>query len=874
MRCSRIACLLGTGLFFLGTGLPALCATWSLEEFPTELITQGFGEPGIGRSVDGQPLRMGGKTFEHGIGTHAKGEIRIKLDGKADDFTAVVGMSESQKGTIGKVDFTVEGDGKKLWASGPMTPADEPKPVAVKLAGVRLLVLRVGDAGNDITNDHANWADAGISYSGEAPEPEATGFSLGTKTFKIFYSVGKDGTLSTTVKSLDGNVRIPVGGQVFPGRIVNKVCHGPRTSGPLSVILPNGDNTLQLIYESHTTTQESPNVGHTIFRLRDRVNPVSMELHVRTYQEENIVEQWLILKNGMDKPMSVPRLDSLYFQSQGGDSTYLEWFDSTEGYEAGRLEREKLSKGCKLLESRDINRHKAGLMPFFVLGFGAPPNEEKGPCVIAALSWSGSTRLSFDINDKNLLETSFGVSQAIPVTVDPGQSLTTPAGVYSFSATGKGPASRNFHRWMRRYGLRDGTRLRPVDNNSWEGCGMNVSEESVLKMMKLSAELGIELYVMDDGWFGNDDNARTSDRAGLGDWQLNRKRFPNGLDPLIKAGKENKIDFGIWFEPEMINPKSALFQQHPEWVMRLPGRELELQRNQAVLDVANPAVQDFMFHAVGDILKAYPGIRFVKWDANSNINNPYSPFLAPDRQGDMPSRYMNGYYNVMAKLVAAYPQIDFQACSAGGGRVDLGAMKNSHTFWPSDNTDPGYRLGAVWNFSTCMPALAATCHVTHSGGNIRPKYRFDVAMMGQLGMEVDPRRSAPDYLAAARVGIAAYKGVREIVQLGDQYRHQSPFDSKTPSLNYVAPDQGRALVLAYQTGDLRQPATVMSPVSGLDPARTYRASEINLPPGDDKPRLDPAAKLVQTGSEWMKQGVPLIFSRRLDSAAVTLEAVK
>ena len=702
-------------------------------------------------------------------------------------------------------------------------------------------------------------------------------FSLSTKTFRMDYSVAKDGSLQCAMKKPDGSGDLPVGGQVFPARTVKDNSgntHDQRYSGPVIATSANGGNFPELVYKSHTVTQQSANVEHATVVLCDATTPLRVELHVRAYKEENIIEQWTTLTNHTDKTVFVERLDSAFLQSQTGNNTYLEWFDCREGNEAGRPEREKLSKGLRILESRHGNRHTTGPEPFFTLGFGALPEEGKVPCLVSALSWSGSTRLSFEINDLNILEVSCGVNQPRPVPVDPGKSMTSPEFVYSFSEAGKGPASRNFHRWMRRYGMRDGNRLRLVDNNSWEGCGMNVTEQSVIEMMKMSAELGIELYVMDDGWFGNGNNARSNDSAGLGDWQLNRQRFPNGLDPLLKAGKENHIEFGIWFEPEMINPNSDLFVKHPEWVMRIPGHDLVLRRNQAVLDLANPEVQDFMYHAVADVLSTYPGIRFVKWDANSSINNPYSPFLGPDRQGEMLNRYMAGYYGVMEKLVTTFPKVDFQACAAGGGRADIGALKSNHTFWPSDNTHPGYRLGAIWNFTTCMPALAPTCHVTHAGGEFRPKYRFDIAMMGQLGMEVDPRKSSADYLAASKVGIAAYKSVREIVQFGDQYRHQSPFDSATPSLNYVSAEQNRAVILAYQTGDLKQPRTVASPVSGLDLARNYRVAEINLPPGDDNPRLAPCAKQVQTGSEWMEQGIPLVFTRAFDSAAVTLEAVK
>lgn len=694
-------------------------------------------------------------------------------------------------------------------------------------------------------------------------------FSLVTKTLRMDYSVEKDGSLSCALNKADGG-GLPVGGGVFPWRTVKDrggSTRNQRYSGPVMVSFPNGDYYPELVYVSHSLVQESPNVEHATVVLRDSVNPLRVELQVRAYKAESLFEQWITVTNTLDRTVHVRRLDSAFFPTKAADGAYLEWFESCE---APCPEREKLSKGTRILENHHGNRHVSGPEPWFTLGFGAFPDEDKTPCLMAALTWSGSTRLEFEVVDRNRLEVSCGVNQPVPVPLDPGKSLSSPTFVYTFSETGKGQASRNFHRWMRGYGLRDGHRPRLVDNNSWEGCGMNVSETSVVEMMKMSAELGIELYVMDDGWFGNGANARTKDNSGLGDWQLNQQRFPNGLDPLLQAGKANQIEFGIWFEPEMINPKSDLFVKHPEWVMKVPGRELVLRRNQAVLDFANPAVQEFAYHAVADLLSRYPGIRFVKWDANSSINNPYSPFLGPDRQGEMLSRYMAGYYGVLEKLVTAFPKVDFQACAAGGGRADLGALKFSHTFWPSDNTSPGYRLGAIWNFTTCMPALAATCHVTHAGG-FQAKYRFDVAMMGQLGMEVDPRKSAAEYLAAAKVGIAAYKRVRDIVQFGDQYRQQNPFDSKTPSLNYVSEDQGRALVLAYQTGALKTPLSVSTPVSGLVPTRRYRVSEINLPPGDAQPRLGASVNKVQSGSDWMKQGVLLTFTRQYDSAAILLE---
>ena len=272
--------------------------------------------------------------------------------------------------------------------------------------------------------------------------------------------------------------------------------------------------------------------------------------------------------------------------------------------------------------------------------------------MIASLAWSGSMAMSFDHDNKGVFAASIGVSgRNAAFTLDPGQSLASPACIHTFSPAGKGPASRDLHQWTRLHGMRDADRLRLIDNNSWEGCNFNVREDMVIDMIQGSADLGIELYVLDDGWFGNGPHARTGDASGLGDWQVNHQRFPNGLGALVKAAEDSKVKFGLWFEPEMINPRSDLFASHPDWVLRSPDRELVLERNQAVLDLTNPAVRDFVFKTVDDILTAHPGIRFVKWDANSSIHNPYSPHLAADRQGDLLWRYFDGYYGVLDQLV-------------------------------------------------------------------------------------------------------------------------------------------------------------------------------------------------------------------------------
>lgn len=698
--------------------------------------------------------------------------------------------------------------------------------------------------------------------------------SLETDALKLEYKVTEKKALEIKrFGARDNSWNTPLQGRLFPTEPPQepyKNNNGPRYLGPIEWLLPNGDRAIELQYQNHQVANEDDDIQHLTIFLKDSLHPLTVELHIRAYPSVDIFEQWLVVQNGLEQSLQLPRLDSLNWQAKAHKPLFLEWYASDQWDTAGIPIREKLGRGTRLLTSRDGNRHKHGPIPAFILGFNEQPRETKGTCLIAALDWTGSSRMSFEINSAKVCETSVGVNQPGITLVAPGEKSSSPKTVFTLSGQGKGVASRRFHDWARHHFLKNGTRLRLIDNNSWEGCRLKVSEEAIIQMMADSAELGIELYVLDDGWFGNGSEARVTTRAGLGDWEFNQKRFPHELDQVMKKAEELGIAFGIWFEPEMINEGSKLFAKHPEWIMRNPERPFAKQRTQMTLDVANPEVQRHMFEVVDRVLSKYPAIRFVKWDANSNINNDYSPYLGPDKQGNLLNAYMEGYLKVMAKLTAKHPSVDFQACAAGGGRGNLGAMRHSHTFWPSDDTDPRYRLGAQWNFSSFLPVNTMTSHVTHKGKGYSTKFRFDVSMMAQLGMEVDTRKSSPDYLAASRTGIEAYKNVREIVQLGDQYRHAHPYDSPTPSLNYVSKDQKRCLILAYQTGKLKQPLNFRAPVAGLDPERLYQLTEINLP-NDQKPRLTPKSTTSQTGKVWMEQGIPLRFNHQFDSAALVLE---
>lgn len=694
----------------------------------------------------------------------------------------------------------------------------------------------------------------------------------------IVYSINDAGALYLK-KVTNKSTIFPMSGQLFPSqyRPLGYSGNGVRYEGALTIDGENKETVIELKYQSHTLTTERDGVELLTITLLDSSYPITVKYNTRVYKNYNVFEQWTQVINNSNNIIELPRVDAMYWQANATGGVFLEWYPSKQAGEFGKRIQEKLSYGKKSLECRDGIRHKEGPQPEMVIGFGDYPNEDSTPCMLVAFGWSGSSKFSYEINSDNQLETSISVLNHYGAPkVKVGESLDTPP-VYSIlSSNGKGEASRYLHRWVRSELMPAGDQIRPIDNNSWEGCFMNVNEESVTRMMKDSKELGIELYVLDDGWFA-DKYARNKDISGLGDWFENPKKLPNGIEALVKVANKEGLEFGLWFEPEMVNPESELAKNHPNWLMTMPNKEISLQRTQLTLDVANPEVQDFMFETIDKYLSKKPSIKFIKWDVNANINNPYSPYLGDKYQGNMLYEYMNGYYSVLERLTTKYPNVFFQTCSSGGGRSDFGALKYSHTHWISDNTAPNHRIVAQWNASIFIPAMATTAHVTHAPRNsvaFRPKYRFDISMMAQLGMEVDTRKCDTEYLNAAKTGIEAYKSVRDIVQLGDLYRHQNPFDSEIPSLNFVSQDKTRCLLLAYQTGEINGILRTSSKIDGLDPKKNYKVTEINLPEQDSHPRLDSQTAVIKSGTEWMGSGVPLVYSRQFDSAAILFTEVE
>jgi alpha-galactosidase len=391
-------------------------------------------------------------------------------------------------------------------------------------------------------------------------------------------------------------------------------------------------------------------------------------------------------------------------------------------------------------------------------------------------------------------------------------------------------------------------------------------------MIDDAADMGLEMFVLDDGWFGNK-YPRNDSNAGLGDWQVNAKKLPEGIDYIASYAHQKGMKFGIWIEPEMVNPRSELAEKHPDWIVKAGNREIPRMRNQWLLDLSNPKVQDFVFSVFDNTMKLSPNIDYIKWDANRHVENAGSEYLPEDKQSHFWIDYTQGFYKVMERIRAKYPDVLIQACASGGGRVEFGAMKYFNEVWTSDNTEALSRTRIQYGTSLFYPATVMGSHVSatpnHQTGNITPiKFRFDIACAGRLGMELQPKRMDDAEKRFARKAVASYKAYRDIVMEGDLYRIGTPYDDTGYyGMMYVSKDKKKAVLFTYC---IRYQSRTLIPkfrLHGLDAKTRYTVREQNT----DKKRFWFDGGTF-TGEYLANAGINPNLSKIYDSAVFVLEA--
>ena len=503
--------------------------------------------------------------------------------------------------------------------------------------------------------------------------------------------------------------------------------------------------------------------------------------------------------------------------------------------------------------------------PGFLLNLGnRAADEEHGLCLLGALAWSGNYHMQFKRSIYGHLQLTLGHHFAhSPYLLEPACELELPPAILTLSTQGAGHASRCMHRHLRRRVIPHGQETRRSLLNSWEGVHFDVDERTLRELISSTAALGAEMFVLDDGWFGK----RDDDTSSLGDWTPDSRKLPHGLAPLAEHARTCGIDFGIWVEPEMVCPISQLYEKSPAAALHLPGITPREERHQLVLDV--PATN--ISAPIHQLLADNPGISYVKWDCNRKISDPGSAHRSPEHQGNLYFDYIRSYYEHMSQLRSQHPGVTFQCCSAGGGRMDTGAAALHEEFWLSDNTDPHDRLRMQWAASYFFPANAIGCHVTaspnlYTGRCTSIKFRFDVALAGRLGLELDPRTLTPEDAEEYRQRIALAHQLRPLTQLGELYRLVSPYTGPDCALLYT--DGSQALLLAYTTQRPYTDQQTRIPIRGISPGKRYKIEEL-LP---DSTGYHCTLHEQSIGGDFLlAHGIPIRWTRPHQSCVILLK---
>lgn len=637
----------------------------------------------------------------------------------------------------------------------------------------------------------------------------------------------------------------------------------------LSITHSDGNMSTVLTFVSSEVKRIDDNATETLIHLKDEQYPLQVTLHYVAYNKENVIKTWTEIRHQEKKPVYLNQYASsvIYFESP---KYFLNEFSGDWAKEM-QMSSQELRPGIKILETKLGTRAAMYMYPFFELGLNQPVSENQGEVVLGTIAWTGNYRFTFEVDKVKNLRVISGINPyASRYELKPDETFTTPEFIFSRSDNGSGAASRGIQAWALNYQLKDGRGDRLTLLNNWENTGTRFDENILCGLMKESADLGVDMFLLDDGWFGNE-YPRNNDKAGLGDWEAMKSKLPHGVPFLVEEAEKAGVKFGIWIEPEMVNPKSNLALKHPEWIIRYPNREPIYYRNQLVLDLSNPEVQDFVFGVVDKLLTENPDLAYFKWDCNSPITNAYSPYLK-EKQEHLYVDYVRGLYNVLERIKAKYPYVPMMLCSGGGARCDYGALNYFTEFWASDNTDPIERLYIQWGFSKFFPMKAICAHVTSWNRKASVKFRVDVAMMCKMGFDIGLKGMSGDELTFCKQAVATYKELKPVILDGDFYRLVSPYEGNHTAVMSVDKQKSLSVLYTYNIHPRFSEDLYPIRLQGLDPDKQYRIEEINLMPGKESTYKENGQ--VYSGDYLMKVGLRLFSTEDLSSHIFLLTEMK
>jgi alpha-galactosidase len=609
----------------------------------------------------------------------------------------------------------------------------------------------------------------------------------------------------------------------------------------LKVQYSDGNRACLLDY-TDTTITTNDNVGTLTIHLQERHYPLRVRLIYQVFVDHDVIVRSAEVENIGNEPIELEQILSAAWHLPQCESYQLTSISGKWGGEF-QVQRFALPRGKQLLERR---RGSTGFdsNPFFALAAGGAVTETNGDVWFGALAFSGNYKIVIERDAFEHVYVTGGIHDFDFLwRLEAGETFQTPGFVAGYTNSGYGEASRLLHAYEIEHVVPRSTahQVRPIVYNSWYVTEFDVSFENQEKAAELAAKMGVELFVMDDGWFGQ----RNNDKAGLGDWYVNKDKFPNGLQPLISRVNELGMEFGIWVEPEMVNPDSDLYRAHPDWVYHFPHRPLSTGRNQLILNVSRSDVQQFILTFMNDLL-SNNNIKFIKWDMNRHFSEPGWLNAPEGRDREIWVRHARGVYDILRQLREKHPHVLFESCSGGGGRVDLGIMPYAEQFWMSDNTDPYDDLFIQEGFTLAHAPLTRMMWVTDANGingrHFSLEYRFHLAMMGVLGIGADLTKWSQADLDKAAEFIALYKDIRETMQFGAIYRLRSPREGALSAFQFTHSSGKESVVAVFLSQSQFGYCYTPIHLQGLEPKSRYFVD------GWDEP---------WSGQALMKRGLPI-----------------
>ncbi|MCH5197410.1 MAG: alpha-galactosidase [Oscillospiraceae bacterium] len=581
--------------------------------------------------------------------------------------------------------------------------------------------------------------------------------------------------------------------------------------------------------------------------LRDSVTGAECILLYTVFEKHSAITRSMIIKNTSEKSFVIERAMSFCLDMNSKDYDLITLYG--RHYQERDFERRPLAHGTQGIGSRR-GSSSAAQNPFMAL-ISKNGNEDFGEAYGFNLVYSANFKGEIEVDYNNSSRVIMGINyDDFGWTLEPGDSFYTPEAALVYSNEGLGGMSRTFHRLYNNNLIRGEwkNKKRPLLVNNWEGTGMDFDDEKLLNIAKWAKETGIEMFVMDDGWFGK----RNDDTSSLGDWTVNEEKLGGGIGSLVSRVKALGLKFGIWYEPEMISPNSDLYREHPDWCIHVPGRKGSIGRHQLVIDMSRKDVRDYLFNIMSEVLEAND-IDYLKWDFNRNITEAGSALLPKERQKEFYHRFILGTYELMDRITSAYPHILMENCSGGGGRYDPGMMYYSPQIWCSDNTDALSRVDIQFGSSLCYPASVQGAHVSASSRSSYETKR-NVAMWGSFGYELDPEKISEEARNEIKTQISDYHRHYDLIHSGDLYRIISPWDDPYRcAWEFVCEDKSKVLLtvlIKFQ----KEPQNFFIRLKGLSPDKYYRLEETGE---------------VYSGALLMNAGISLFNMKRSDGYSKT-----